>query len=297
MLQNLTNFFNLIKTKKIKTTLADNDLIAVGTRDFTWGGNYQPTAITFEDLQNQLGGITLTTNGLGTAADFSGGVLNIPVYQTQIPHLEWNYLFNTLWNNGKGDISTNTSFGDGALSGNTSGAYNTAIGTNALKVNSIGEDIVAIGYRALELNTVDYNTAIGGKSLAINTTGVDNTALGSYTLFTNGSGAYNTAIGTESLTNNTIGSRNTALGRRALGSNSTGNNNSAVGENTQSGNFNGSVILGKDATATANNQFVVGSSTTNAGAISLEAFNSLFYTRVWTVRINGANYKIPVQAI
>ena len=50
MLQNLTNFFNLIRTRKIKTTLADNDLIAVGTRDNTWEGKYQPTAITYANL-------------------------------------------------------------------------------------------------------------------------------------------------------------------------------------------------------------------------------------------------------
>jgi len=54
MLQNLTNFFNLIRTRKIKTQLADNDLIAVGTRDNTWGGNYQPTAISYADLTAQL---------------------------------------------------------------------------------------------------------------------------------------------------------------------------------------------------------------------------------------------------
>jgi hypothetical protein len=54
MLQNLTNFFNLIRNRKIKTTLKDNDLIAVGTRDSTWVGNYQPTAITYDDLAAQL---------------------------------------------------------------------------------------------------------------------------------------------------------------------------------------------------------------------------------------------------
>jgi hypothetical protein len=56
MLQNLTNFFNLITNRKIKTTLKNNDLIAVGTRDNTWAGNYQPTAITYSDLAAQIGG-------------------------------------------------------------------------------------------------------------------------------------------------------------------------------------------------------------------------------------------------
>lgn len=54
MLQNLTNFFNLIRTRKIKTQLEDSDLIAVGTRDNTWGGNYQPTAISYDDFAAQL---------------------------------------------------------------------------------------------------------------------------------------------------------------------------------------------------------------------------------------------------
>lgn len=66
MLQNLTNFFNLIKSRKIKTELKDNDLIAVGTRDITWGGNYQPTAITYQDLAAQIGstgGISLSSAG------------------------------------------------------------------------------------------------------------------------------------------------------------------------------------------------------------------------------------------
>ena len=66
MLQNLTNFFNLIKSRKIKTELKDNDLIAVGTRDVTWGGSYQPTAITYQDLAAQIGstgGISLSSAG------------------------------------------------------------------------------------------------------------------------------------------------------------------------------------------------------------------------------------------
>jgi hypothetical protein len=55
MLQNLTNFFNLITNRKIKTQLQDTDLIAVGTADPTWNGGYQPTAITYQDLAAQVG--------------------------------------------------------------------------------------------------------------------------------------------------------------------------------------------------------------------------------------------------
>jgi hypothetical protein len=56
MLNNLTNFFNIIKEKFIKKTLDPSDLIAIGTKDYRYGGGYKPTAIKFSDLQAQLGG-------------------------------------------------------------------------------------------------------------------------------------------------------------------------------------------------------------------------------------------------
>jgi hypothetical protein len=56
MLNNITNFFNLIKSKRIKTELESEDLIAIGTRQSKSKGDYKPTAIKFEDLQAQLGG-------------------------------------------------------------------------------------------------------------------------------------------------------------------------------------------------------------------------------------------------
>lgn len=71
MLQNLTNFFNLIRTRKIKTQLADNDLIAVGTRDNTWGGNYQPTAITYDNLLSNI----KFTYEIGQYVPAEGGVV------------------------------------------------------------------------------------------------------------------------------------------------------------------------------------------------------------------------------
>lgn len=56
MLNNLTNFFNLIRGRRIKTQLEPSDLIAVGTKQSPALGDYKPTAITFADLQAQLGG-------------------------------------------------------------------------------------------------------------------------------------------------------------------------------------------------------------------------------------------------
>lgn len=56
MLNNLTNFFNLIAGRRIKTQLEPSDLIAVGTKQSKALGDYKPTAIQFKDLQAQLGG-------------------------------------------------------------------------------------------------------------------------------------------------------------------------------------------------------------------------------------------------
>lgn len=54
MLRNINNFFNIIKAKRVKKTLADNDMIPVGTRDAINRSDYQDTAISFADLQAQV---------------------------------------------------------------------------------------------------------------------------------------------------------------------------------------------------------------------------------------------------
>ena len=56
MLRNINNFFNIIKAKRVKTTLVDNDMIPVGTRDAVNRSDYQDTAISFKDLKTQVGG-------------------------------------------------------------------------------------------------------------------------------------------------------------------------------------------------------------------------------------------------
>jgi len=56
MLRNINNFFNIIKAKRVKKTLADNDMIGIGTRDATNKSVYQDTAISFKDLKDQVGG-------------------------------------------------------------------------------------------------------------------------------------------------------------------------------------------------------------------------------------------------
>jgi trimeric autotransporter adhesin len=100
-------------------------------------------------------------------------------------------------------------------------------------------------------------------------------------------------MGYQALVLNTSGNANTAFGGSCLLNNTTGSSNTAIGEGCNSGNFSGSLLLGRDALATANNQAVFGSAGTNAGAVTTEAVTS---DATWSVRINGTAYKILLKA-
>jgi hypothetical protein len=93
---------------------------------------------------------------------------------------EFNETDKTMWNNGKANIASNTSYGDGALIGSSAGTDNTAIGYRALFSNSFqGAGITAIGSFALTANTTgSNNTAIGNNALVSNLTGSNTIAIG-----------------------------------------------------------------------------------------------------------------------
>jgi len=200
---------------------------------------------------------------------------------------------------------SNIGIGLSALLNNLGGNYNIAIGVESLSTNTTGNNNVAIGINALGVYTGSNNTAIGFESSYLNSTatgivsvgyqslrantGVQNTGIGFQSLLVNTTGTSNTALGHQSLVANTTGGVNTAIGNGALSANTTGASNSALGVGTQSGNFNASVILGRDATATASNQFVIGSTAYPAGAVATEVNAS---SKVWNVIINGVAQKI-----
>ena len=228
---------------------------------------------------------------------------------------------------GAGNIAGNTAVGASSLNANTTGDFNTSVGKLALAANTTADGNSALGYASLNANTTgNQNTAIGNSALLVNTTGTQNTSIGSASLYSNISGSNNVAIGRlalfsntasnntavgfeagysntsgeeivslgyQALRVNTTGTANTALGYLSLGSNTTGSNNTALGRNSQSGNFTGSIILGMNAVSTADNQFVVGSASVNAGAIATEVVVS---DTTWSVRINGTAYKILLKA-
>lgn len=163
--------------------------------------------------------ITLTTTGTSGAATYniSTGALNIPQYSGGgggIAWLESNATDLTVWNNGKGNVLTNTSFGDFALKSYT----------------SLNGGSTAIGFSALQSNTSGYsNTAVGSSALSQNTSGINNIAVGTTSMQNNTTGVSNTAVGYQSMQTNTAGGSNTALGCQAMGVAPSGNNNTATG--------------------------------------------------------------------
>jgi len=298
------NFISWLKSKRQVTTVdASQTLIPLGLKDARRDDGYLPAAISVDDLLALSPGL--------------------PSF------IEYNETNKTVWNNGINNNPSNTSFGENALTGNP-GSYCTAIGNYALRIG-IGDSNTAIGGYAIgnlingsnnvavgafalagDLNN-NNNTAIGYSCLPSNTTGQSNTAVGSEALLNNTTGIYNTFVGISAGTGITVGSGNVGLGWRTLsgGPNGTGQNNIgigqlagenvgaanfsiAIGSGTQINGYSNSIILGQNAAATASNQLVIGSQFPgeNIGTIATEA---LIPTISWTVRINGVNYKIPLQ--
>ena len=262
-------------------------------------------------------GVTLANIGSAIQVLFSDGV-NVKG-NSRFVYDESQSYFN---HSGKTTDTTNTAMGTFALSNNVTGNHNTTVGYASGNVIQLGNDNTAVGYQSLSntstgnnntaigsqallFNTSSNNTAVGSSTLAINTTGSNNTAMGSGALGNNSTGFSNTAIGRSALSVNTAGINNTAIGYNALQSttglgntaigtsagntNITGFLNTIVGFQAQTGNFNNSVILGANAVATGSNQFVVGSTGTNAGAVTTAVQAQ---TKYWDVIINGVAQKI-----
>jgi hypothetical protein len=145
MLNNLTNFFNLIVGRRIKTQLEDSDLIAIGTKQSPALGDYKPTAIKFKDLQTQIvAGVTPPT--LQQVLDNNHDLVDGNNFQGT------NAGAGNSGNNviaiGGGAGSTNS--GDNVnFIGTLSGKGNTGIKVNAFgalaAINNSGNNVIAIG--------------------------------------------------------------------------------------------------------------------------------------------------------
>jgi hypothetical protein len=140
----------------------------------------------------------------------------------------------------------NTAVGYNCMANNTSGGYNTGMGDYALTTNSTGYYNTAIGHFSQIYGTGEFNTTVGTSSLqgtAGSTTGSYNTGIGFAACQSISSGQYNTALGTYSNLGTT-----------------TANNTTAIGSNANCNNYTESTSIGYNATNTANNQIMLGTS-------------------------------------
>lgn len=259
--------------------------------------NDRAGVFTMQDFIDTTGGGLSGSGTAGKVAKFTAG--------TTLGDGLLNDDGTSIWYNGPSLNDTRLAYGKGALSqgggtyntaigfesqlSNVSGIYNTSIGFRTLKSLTSGSGNIAIGEFALQDATSGtQNICIGYTTGWKIQTAVNNTAIGRTSLQNNISGNSNTALGVSSL-QNTTSSDNTAIGISALSTNTTGEGNSALGANVDSGNFSHSVILGRQATATASNQFVVGSASYNAGSVVTA---SQTQTKYWEVVINGVTERI-----
>jgi hypothetical protein len=221
-------------------------------------------------------GTNLTANRNYELPNASGTIALTSDISNSIAPLEINSTDKTVWNNGKANESTNTSFGEKALKSNTTGSQSTAYGIQALQENTTGELNSAFGANALQNNTTGTrNTAAGSVALYSNTTGSKNTAVGQIALYSNTTGSNNTVVGQDALRSSTTASNNTAMGHEAMYSTTTGADNTAVGKDALENNTTGNENIAIGGSALTFN--TTGSGNTAIGrlaGISLTGFNT-----------------------
>jgi hypothetical protein len=149
--------------------------------------------------------------------------------------LEFNTTDRTVWNNGKGNVASNTSFGDNALKSNTTGAVSSAYGNAALMTNTTGQ----------------ANSGFGNFSLGENLTGFNNTGLGYYSLAFNSSGSGNIAVGV-----------NSGAYLPSSGVNAISNQSVFLGTDTRplANNQTNQIVIGFDAIGHGSNSVTLGNS-------------------------------------
>jgi hypothetical protein len=199
------------------------------------GGDIAQSAISTVDATTIVKGKVKLAGDLGGTADLP----TVPKLNAE-GLLQYRVANRTIWNTGKGNINSNTSFGNNALDSNTTGSNNTSFGSASLFTNTSG----------------DRNTSVGSNSMSNNTTGSDNTSFGNTSLAANISGGNNSAFGRDALAYSVLGSQNTAMGRDSFLNISDGSHNSGYGY--RSGSF---LADGTTINSTSNQSLFLGSNT------------------------------------
>jgi len=160
MLNNLTNFFNLIVGRKIKTatTIEGTDLIALGTKDSRFDGGYQPTAIEFDELKANIIA-SVPTGGVQSVTDAGAGVINVDNTDPLNPIVEYTGIFKD------GTLTGTGQFGN-PLSVVPQQAYTTVKDESTVLPQRSTMAFAGAGVTATDTGTTTVVTIPGGLSLA-----------------------------------------------------------------------------------------------------------------------------------
>lgn len=230
-------------------TLGTSPTTSAGTYDFLTRNT--STGVVERVLSNSIAPIASPAfTGIPTAPTATAGTNTTQIATTafvlanasNIPQLESNPTNLTVWNNGKGNISGNTSFGENSLSSNVLGYRNTAFGSNS-------QSAIVDQYG---------NTSVGQES-QLSSTGNNNTSIG-YQSLSSGSGSNNIAVGIQALRNLTTGSGNIGIGDQSGFGITTNTNSIFLGNATIPlgiGNSN-EIVIGQSATGAGSNTATLG---------------------------------------
>lgn len=235
----------------VKTTIQDNTITIQNV------GNIATLNSTGLNFNNGTAGGAIVLGAVSANHTYTLPSIGVGTYTfamtSNLGALEVNNTDLTVWNNGKANIASNTSFGDEAMRATTTSSNTTGIGYRALRVNTTGSNNTAIGHTALDANLIgNSNTAVGSNSLGSTT------------------GGSNTAIGADALTFNTTGISNVAIGAdagnytNALATVTTPINSIYIGNGTRAGQTNptNEIVIGDDAVGNGNNSVSIGNSST-----------------------------------
>lgn len=202
----------------------------------------------------------------------------------------------------------------GAFSGNSLSQSSVAIGSNiGVSVGLIDSSVIIGSGSAFQANQITYSVIVGADNITSQQFPDNEIIIGNFNLVSDNYGSVNVVVGNNNFSNNT--SMGNISNNILVGSNYSiadesdltfsliiGNNispmSSFIDRTINIGHSNnitgGSIIIGHEAIAGYDQDFVIGSATYPVGTISTGTVTS---NRTWTIQINGNYYKVLLQAI
>lgn len=174
----------------------------------------------------------------------------------------------------------NMSLGYTAGSANTTGGYNVAIGPQALSANQSGQFNIGIGFSAGNVATGSSGVFVGQNAGANTTSGAQNVLVGRQAGYSNTTGANGTFIGFQA----------GYLGATGAVANTSGANNTYVGcqASSNSASATNRTALGYNAVATADNQVMLGNTSTTQVTIGGGSFSARIAKRAPVITQSAA---------